>query len=93
MEKAPGDAAPLIEKIWAEGQAASPGNEIKSLLELMRQHGTLDETRELAKAASRAALEALPSIDWGTGEDGAQEGRAVAAMLKEIPEVLLARTH
>jgi octaprenyl-diphosphate synthase len=91
MEKAPGDAAPLIEKIWAAdkaaGQAASTEKEINSLLELMKRHGALDETRELAKNASRAAAEALPDIE------GAEDAKAVAALLKEIPEILLARTY
>jgi octaprenyl-diphosphate synthase len=90
MEKAPGDAAPLIEKIWAAdqavGQAARPESEIKRLLELMERHGTLDETREMAKNASRAAINALPDIE------GAEDAKAIAALLKEIPEVLLART-
>jgi geranylgeranyl pyrophosphate synthase len=95
IEKAPA-AAPLVEKIWAEGQAACPENEIKDLLELMKQHGTLEETRELAKSASRAAIDALPDIDWGAGANGAdsaKDGRAIAALLREIPEILLARTH
>ena len=91
MERAPSDAAPLIEKIWAAdqaaGQAASPESEIKRLLELMKQHGTLDETREMAKNASLAAIAALPDIE------GAEDTKAIAALLKEIPEVLLARTY
>jgi len=91
MERAPSDAAPLIEKIWAAyqatGQAASPRNEIKCLLELMKQHGTLDETRELAKSASRAAIDALPDIE------GAEDAKAFKTLLKEIPEILLARTY
>ena len=87
MEKAPGDATPLIEKIWAADQAARPESEIKRLLELMERHGALDETRELAKNASRAAIDALPDIE------GAEDAKAIAALLKEIPEVLLARTY
>lgn len=91
MEKAPSDAAPLIEKIWATGQAmgqaTSPEDEIKCLLKLMEQHGVLDETREMAKCVSRAAINALPDIE------GAEEAKAVAVLLKEIPEILLARTY
>jgi octaprenyl-diphosphate synthase len=84
LEKAPLDTRPIIERIWAAGEATPirPEDE-RALRTLLAQHDALAETRELARKAAAAATAAL------TGLEG---DRATKKILLEIPEFLLNRS-
>ncbi|MCL1908638.1 MAG: polyprenyl synthetase family protein [Holophagaceae bacterium] len=88
MEKAPDEAKYIIDHIWANDFTSSDpalalARDIQSLTELMKEHGTLDETRELAIEASATAAKHLPP--GGDSEIG--------KLLKEIPGILIERTY
>jgi octaprenyl-diphosphate synthase len=82
LERDAGAAAPIIERAWGGDSPLSRDDEL-GLLELLGRHGCLDETRELAAAASRAAIASIP-------EGGDPE---VTELLMGIPDALLERTH
>jgi len=82
LERAPHEAMPIVRRVW-EGDAPIQHVDVQALFALLERHGCLDETRELARQASRVAMESLPS-------DGDPE---VLELLREIPEMLLERTH
>ena len=83
LERAPADTRPIIERIWAAGEATPirPEDE-RALRSLLAQHDALAETRDLARKAAAAATAAL------TGLEG---DRATKKILLEIPEFLLNR--
>jgi octaprenyl-diphosphate synthase len=85
LEKAPDQARPIVERIWANGEATpiSAADE-KSLRDLLEIHDALAETRALALKASRAATEAL---------EGVEGDKATKKLLLGIPEILLARSN
>jgi octaprenyl-diphosphate synthase len=83
IEKAPEETTPIIERVWANGSMLSD-KDTQELLRLMKQHGTLAETRELARSASMAAIDSMP-IAKGQEE--------IAKLLQDIPEILLDRTY
>ncbi|MBI4914180.1 MAG: polyprenyl synthetase family protein [Acidobacteria bacterium] len=84
LERAPEELRPLVRKIWDRGEEVPiPEAEEKVLRSLIARHEALAETRELAKRASRAAVEAIRSLE---GDPGTK------ALMLEIPEALLART-
>jgi geranylgeranyl pyrophosphate synthase len=87
LEKAPDEVRPIIEKIWETDDAVRQDNDIEALLELMNHHGTLEEARELAHSASRAAIETLPNIEWENAD------QTIAGLLKDIPEILVGRAY
>jgi octaprenyl-diphosphate synthase len=84
LERAPVEARPIVERIWAAGEelpiAAADEAQLRGLLE---RHGAYGETRELARAASAAAAAALEPL---AGHPGTRK------LLLEIPEFLLARS-
>jgi octaprenyl-diphosphate synthase len=83
LERAPEAARPLVERIWARGEAAPiPPEEEAELRRLLKAHDAFSELRVLAERASGAAVEALQGLE---GE--ARLGR----LLREIPGVLLER--
>ena len=85
LEKAPSVAAPLIERIWANGPSAISERDTQKLMELMEQYGTLDEARELAKLASNDAISSLPANIGGDAD--------IAKLLQEAPKIMLERTR
>jgi octaprenyl-diphosphate synthase len=87
LEKAPKDAAPIIERVWASGAVAPSENDTQELLGLMKQHGTLAETQKLAESASMAAIDALGSLPISIGHE------EISKLLQDIPEILLDRTY
>ncbi|MCL1894433.1 MAG: polyprenyl synthetase family protein [Holophagaceae bacterium] len=89
MEKIPATVTPIIENIWSNdftGNDPSVSDEkyINILLKLMKQYGTLEETRNLAVAASNKATNSLP-LDEGDTD--------MRKLLMEIPSILIDRTH
>jgi geranylgeranyl pyrophosphate synthase len=84
LERAPADTRPIIERIWAAGEATPirPEDE-RALRNLLAQHDALAETRDLARQAAAAATAAL------TGLEG---DRATKKILLEIPDFLLNRS-
>jgi octaprenyl-diphosphate synthase len=82
LERAPGEAAPVVERVWKGGPPVQEGD-ARALLALLERHGCLDETRGLARQASRAAMGHLPT-------DGDAE---TIELLRGIPEALLERTN
>jgi len=85
LEKAPAEARPIVERIWANGEkvpiAAADEAALRGLIE---RHGALAETRDLALKASRAATAAL---------EGVEGDPATKRLLLDIPEILLARSN
>lgn len=83
LERARGEAEPIIRRIWEAGEAVPISTEDETeLRQLIVRHSALAETRERAKAASDAAVMVLSGI----------EGRvATRNLLVEIPEFLLER--
>ncbi|BDU77042.1 polyprenyl synthetase family protein [Mesoterricola sediminis] len=85
LERAPREARPIIERIWANGEETpiAPADE-KALRALIQAHDALAETRDLALRASRAATAALQGVDGDP---------ATRKLLLDIPEILLARSN
>lgn len=83
LERAPGEARPLVEKVWREGRGLSEKDEWM-LRDLLQRHDALAETRARAQQASRLAAEAI----WGVEGDSATK-----KLLLEIPDVLLDRSR
>lgn len=84
LERAPGDARPIIQRIWAAGeQAAIRPEDEQALRRLLEVHDAYSETRALARQASAAATAALTSV---AGDP------ATRKLLLEIPDFLLARS-
>jgi len=83
LERAP-EARSIVERIWASGESISisEADEI-ALRRLIADHDALSETRELARKASRQAVECLTGLK---GDPGTWK------LLLEIPEVLLERS-
>ncbi|WP_005032359.1 polyprenyl synthetase family protein [Holophaga foetida] len=83
LERVP-EARAIVERIWAAGESApiSLADEAE-LRSLIQKHDALSETRALAQAASRAAVEALAGVQGDAG---------IRKLLVEIPEVLLERS-
>ena len=85
LERAPGEAQPLVEALWALPEGAPTPTGIETALRsLITRLDALDETRALAQRASRAAAQAIAQVD---GESRAK------GLLAEIPELLLARSN
>jgi len=84
LEKAPDKATPIIKRVWENDSPTILAEDANMLRELLNQYGALDETRELARQASRAACDSLP-IAVGNPQ--------IAELLQEIPETLLERTY
>ena len=84
LEKAPDKATPIVKRVWENDSPAIPAEDANMLQELLKQYGTLDETRELAKQASKTACDSLP-IAAGNPQ--------IAELLQEIPETLLERSY
>jgi octaprenyl-diphosphate synthase len=83
LERAKGDAEPVIQRIWAAGEAATIREEDEAYLRsLITRHDALSETRALARQASKAAISALTNIQ---GENTTRK------LLTDIPEFLLER--
>ena len=84
MERAPGEAGPIIERIWEAGEETPirPADE-RALRRLLDDHDAYAETRTLAHRASKAATGALNALDGDP---------ATKKLLLEIPEFLLARS-
>jgi len=84
LERAPGDARPIIQRIWDAGEQTPIGPEDERVLRtLLKAHDAYAETRALARKASAAATAALTAVDGD---------RATKKLLLEIPEFLLARS-
>jgi len=84
LERAPGDARPIIQRIWDAGEQTPIGPEDeRALRTLLETHDAYAETRVLARKASAAATAALTAVDGD---------RATKKLLLEIPEFLLARS-
>jgi len=84
MERAPGETRPIIERIWAAGEATPiAARDEQALRDLLERCDGYTETRTLARAASRAATGALAGVE---GDRGTKK------LLLEIPEFLLARS-
>ena len=82
LERAPGEAKPIVARVW-ESDAPISRDDSRQLLDLLGRHGCLDQPKELAMRASRAATASLP-------DDGDPE---ITKLLREIPEMLLERTN
>ncbi|MDR0498163.1 MAG: polyprenyl synthetase family protein [Holophagales bacterium] len=83
LEKAPDSATPIIKRVWENTPPAISAEDARLLLELLQQHGSLEEAHELARQASKTACDSLSAID------GNQE---MTALMREITENLLDRT-
>jgi octaprenyl-diphosphate synthase len=84
LERAPGEARPIVERIWAAGEATPiTAEDERALRGLLDRHDAYSETRTLARTASAAADAALEPIE---GHKGTKK------LLLEIPEFLLARS-
>jgi octaprenyl-diphosphate synthase len=84
LEREPAMVRPLVERIWSTGPGAAipPGLEA-DLRGLLERHDAYAETRDLARRASAAAVEAL----------GAVQGHSrTRKLLLEVPEFLLSRS-
>lgn len=83
LERAPETKA-IVERIWAAGESTpiSQADEAE-LRSLIQRHDALSETRAMARAASKAAVEALDGVEGDAG---------LRKILVEIPEVLLERS-
>jgi octaprenyl-diphosphate synthase len=84
LESAPDSATAIVKRIWGSSPPAIEPEDTHLLLELLKQHGSLDEARELARQASKAACDSLAAVA------GNQE---MTALLREITENLLERTY
>jgi octaprenyl-diphosphate synthase len=84
LERAPDSATAIIKRIWGSSPPAIAQEDALLLMELLKRHASLDEARELARQASKAACDSLPSVD------GNQE---MTALLREITGNLLDRTY
>ncbi|MDR2696957.1 MAG: polyprenyl synthetase family protein [Holophagales bacterium] len=84
LEKAPASAMPVIARVWGNNPPSVSPEDANLLLELLKQHGSLEEARELAGQASSAALDSL------SANDGDPE---MTRALREITETLLERTY
>jgi octaprenyl-diphosphate synthase len=85
LAKAPGEATPLVERIWANGEEHPVEPEVEQALRaLLARHDALAETRELAARASTAARHAIEALD-GHGP--------TKSLLLEIPNALLSRSQ
>jgi octaprenyl-diphosphate synthase len=84
LERAPGEARPVIQRIWDAGEETPirPEDE-RTLRRLLEVHDAYAETRRLAKRASAAATGALGGVE---GDPGTRN------LLLDIPEFLLARS-
>jgi octaprenyl-diphosphate synthase len=82
LERGGAAAAPMVRRAWEAGRPI-PEDDARELLALLERHGCVDETRELAARASRAAVDSLPA-------DG---DPAVLELLRGIPDMLLERTN
>ena len=84
LEIAPEATRPIIERIWAAGEATPIRAEDEGALrDLLSRHDALAETRELARKAAAAATAALTAVDGD---------RATKKLLLEIPQFLLTRS-
>ncbi len=84
LERAPGQARPIIQRIWEAGEETPiQPREEQALRALLEQHDAYAETRQLARQASAAATTALERVD---GDPPTRK------LLLEIPEFLLARS-
>jgi len=85
LERAPEQTRPLVQRVWKSlgNEPMTPEDEA-TLRKLIQQHDVLAETRELAKKATQAALEALATV---------QGDKAIRKLLMEIPEMLLERSR
>ena len=84
LERAPGQARPIIQRIWEAGEETPiQPREEQALRALLEPHDAYAETRALARKASAAATTAL---DRGGRRPGHQEAAP------GIPEFLLARS-
>ena len=84
LERTPEIVRPIVERIWANGEAEPVSSSDESeLRELIEEHDALQETRALAHKASSAASELIRGLD-GDAE--------TKALLLDIPEALLERT-
>jgi len=83
LDRAP-EVRAMVERIWAAGET-EPISQVDeaALKALLTHHDALSETRALAQAASRAAVEALQGIEGDPG---------IKKLLMEVPEVLLERS-
>lgn len=85
LEKAPLEARPIVERIWANGeQVPIAAADEAALRGLIARHDALAETRELALKASRAATASLEGVEGDAG---------IKRLLLDIPEILLARSN
>lgn len=85
LEKAPAQAAPLVERVWSNGEESPVEPAVEAgLRALLDRHDALAETRELAARASTAACRALEGLDGDAG---------TKALLLEIPNALLSRSR
>jgi len=84
LEKAPDSATPIIKRVWENDPPFVSPQDANLLLELLKQHGCMEEAHELARQASKAACDAL------SANDGDQE---TTRLLREITETLLERSY
>jgi len=84
LEQAPEKATPIIKRIWENNPPTVSPQDANLLLELLKQHGTMEEAYELARQASKAACDSL------SANDGDQE---TTRLLREITETLLERSY
>ncbi|MFN8012770.1 MAG: polyprenyl synthetase family protein [Holophagaceae bacterium] len=85
LEKASGEAVPLVERVWSNGEEHPVEPEVEAALRgLLAGHGALAETRELAARASTAARRAIESLDGDP---------VTKSLLLEIPNALLSRSQ
>ncbi len=84
LERAPGKARPIVERIWTNGESEPVSSSDEGeLRDLIAECGALQETRTLAHKASSAASELISGLD-GDAE--------IKSLLLDIPEALLERT-
>jgi octaprenyl-diphosphate synthase len=84
QERAPRESKAIIERAWAQNSSGITPDDARTLRELLKQHGILDEIGEYASQATKNAASALPTA-YGDAEIG--------KLLIEIPEFLLERTR
>jgi octaprenyl-diphosphate synthase len=84
LERAPEPTKEIVQRIWDHRDFPILAEDEQSLRELIRKHEALSETRELARRATKAALEILPLVEGDKG---------IRRLLEEIPDVLLERSR
>jgi len=84
LEKAPDNTIPIIKRVWENSPPFVSPQDANLLLDLLNQHGCMEEAHGLARQASKTACDAL------SANDGDQE---TTRLLREITETLLERSY